>query len=487
MSEAKADDVNLEATAGVEAPLAEAPMETAPETAVEAAAAEAPPVPEVAAEAAVAPVAPVAPVDEAVAIAAAGAAAAVGVAPEAAAAGGAQGESAVAVSTASMAPLATPVESHDPVHNLFYQRYTPVFHKAKKGGTPLITNEEYARFVKILSTWQSGVAHTAEQARVHKKYQLMANAVEGDQLRRNGKRVPTFEQCYHIIMQKHTSLGHARALRKIKKAVDEDYYGIPESAVKTFIECCPTCAQSKTKSKGAHAEQLPLHIKNILLSTNGARAQLDLLDMTANESEGFKYVLLYVDLFSGFSHALPIQERNAECIADAVLKVMSVAVVPTVLYSQNCREFLPVVIQTIKDMFPGAHVILGRWNSENNANSVIAANFLATFKESLEEWTTKSSRQDWNRGCFVINAKLNMQPSSQNNNLSPYQLYYSKAPQPVLFSALGEITYSIGTEDGLYAAIEAVEKGLDVSQAVVKADSEFWNPDVAGETKMEVV
>jgi len=412
-------------------------------------------------------------------------------APEgpAAASAVAQGEVGDALSMACAAALAASADSNDPVRNLFYQRYTPVFHKAKKGGTSLITNEEYARFVKILSTWQPGVAHTAEQARVHKKYTIVLHAVEGDNLRRKGKRVPTFEQVYHIIQQKHQALGHARALRKNKKAVDDDYYGVPESAVKIFLDCCPICAQSKTKNKGSSSEQLPLHIKNILLSTIGARAQLDLIEMTHMESDGFKHILLYTDLFSGFRHAVPIRERSEEYISEGLQSIMSVAVVPTVLYSQNCADFLGVAIHTIKDMFPGAHVILGR--SQTESNSIASMTFIVAFRQALDEWMSSKSRQDWHRGCFAVNAKLNMQPSGQNNNLSPYQLYYSKAPQPVLFTALGEIAYKVLSEDGLFAAISAAEQGKDVAAAVAEADKNFFSnkPDTTlqPEQKMQIV
>jgi len=93
----------------------------------------------------------------------------------------------------------------------------------------------------------------------------------------------------------HERLVHAQCIWKKKTKIDEEWYGVPEPAVQMFLTLCPECAPTQQITRKSKMSPL----KMILSETIGSRAQLDLIDMTSQEHNGYSWVLQYHDHHSG--------------------------------------------------------------------------------------------------------------------------------------------------------------------------------------------
>ena len=85
----------------------------------------------------------------------------------------------------------------------------------------------------------------------------------------------------------HERLGDTQCIWKNKIKINEEWYGVPEPAVWMFLTLCPECAPAQQITKKSKMNPL----KMILSATIGSRAQMDLIDMTSQEHNGYSWVL----------------------------------------------------------------------------------------------------------------------------------------------------------------------------------------------------
>ena len=149
--------------------------------------------------------------------------------------------------------------------------------------------------------------------------------------------VTTYKNVFEIINEAHSHISHASDVRKNKKTIDESWYGVPESAMQMYLSMCPECIASCRITKTAKMNSL----KMILSNTVGSCAQMDLINMSSQEFLGYKWILHYHNHHSGFAHVGIMTTKNAKGCGQELMKILSTAIIPEVLQSDNGREFLP--------------------------------------------------------------------------------------------------------------------------------------------------
>jgi hypothetical protein len=97
----------------------------------------------------------------------------------------------------------------------------------------------------------------------------------------------------------------------------------------------------------------------VLTPRVGHRAQMDLIDMGALAINGVRYILRYVDHLSGFSYINTLTSKSAEEVGIKLLQILSTAVIPEILQSDNDNEFLRKCIEIIKSFYPYLHIVKG--------------------------------------------------------------------------------------------------------------------------------
>ena len=73
---------------------------------------------------------------------------------------------------------------------------------------------------------------------------------------------------------------------------------------------------------------------------------IDLKEMNTASSEGYKYVLVAVDVFTRFVFLFALPEKSALCVAKALLTLFGFIGFPRVLQSDNGKEFSNKIIKS---------------------------------------------------------------------------------------------------------------------------------------------
>ncbi len=183
--------------------------------------------------------------------------------------------------------------------------------------------------------------------------------------------------------------------------------------MKIYRNLCPQCLRHSRPPAVESLQPLRMRISD----TIGLRCQMDLMvqtrrpDMTKDGV--FTWILRYVDHFSGFSHVAPLKDKSSRSVGNTLIRILSTAVLPEILQSENGKEFLEYCIKMIKEEFHTIKVVKGRVYHPASQGSVERGN--ATFKEALDKWLEEEDNKEggtkgksWSEiGLYVINAKIN--------------------------------------------------------------------------------
>jgi hypothetical protein len=180
-------------------------------------------------------------------------------------------------------------------------------------------------------------AHSRHQYRLREKFELtIGRGTNCLRHRQTGCRVAIYEDLFDVIRDAHVGMGHARTARNILLELKNSWFGITAADVQLVIDLCPICISNTSRIKSS---QTPL--KMIFSPTIGHRAQVDLIDMTSNETEdGFKWIVRYRDHHSGKCDVGATKGKTAVEIAPVVIRIMASTLIPNILQSDNGGEFL---------------------------------------------------------------------------------------------------------------------------------------------------
>ncbi len=335
----------------------------------------------------------------------------------------------------------------------FYQVYNEHFESVKGGGTTVMTRAMYDTKVQL------HIDANSERYKGKTKPQKMQNAlsrftligqVPGSQLYQQTKehpsKVPYLEILFDIIHDAHLFLGHPKDCRVTKVHIDGWWWGIPENAVKVYRNLCPPCLRHSCPPAAESLQPLRM----IISDTIGSRCQMDLIDYTRrldmNRDGVFTLILRYVDHFSGFSQLAALKDKSSKSVGNALIRILSSAVLPEVLQSDNGKEFLGYCIQMLKEEFHTIKVVKGRAYHPESQGSVERGN--ATFKEALDKWLEEednkeagAKRKGWSEvGIYVVNAQINSRPSQSKDKKVRMKYFMVRSPT-VQLPTLWTITY----------------------------------------------
>jgi hypothetical protein len=120
----------------------------------------------------------------------------------------------------------------------------------------------------------------------------------------------------------------------------------------------------------------------------------------------------------------PLKDKSSRSVGNTLIRILSTAVLPEILQSENGKEFLGYCIKMIKEEFHTIKVVKGRVYHPASQGSVERGN--ATFKEALDKWLEEEDNKEggtkgksWSEiGIYVINAKINNRLSRSKDKKS---------------------------------------------------------------------
>ena len=199
-------------------------------------------------------------------------------------------------------------------------------------------------------------------------------------------RVVVEEELFDVLKETHRSLMHGRVV-KMEKAMESKYANISRNVIKQFLKLCPRCIE------GAPRISSRAGIKPILTKGFNRRGQVDLIDFQSHPDEGMAWLLVYQDHGVKFAHFVPLPDKKARTVAEALLKIFSIQGAPVFLQSDNGREFVNSIFEEFKVMWPGLKIIHGRPRHSQSQGSVERLN--QTAERMLQKWCADTGKGGW--------------------------------------------------------------------------------------------
>ena len=156
--------------------------------------------------------------------------------------------------------------------------------------------------------------------------------------------------------------------KKTRLCLSEKYMNITLKMIKYFVSNCETCQKKKCKpNKGLVVQPLKTH-------NYGSRGQVDLISMESSPDRNFINILNYQDHFTKFLFLKPLKSRKAAETAYNVIDILTVMGAPTILQSDNGREFTAAVVNELKEMWPQLTIVHGKARHPQSQGSVVDNN-----------------------------------------------------------------------------------------------------------------
>jgi transposase InsO family protein len=115
----------------------------------------------------------------------------------------------------------------------------------------------------------------------------------------------------------------------------------------------------------------------------------------------YKWIAHAKDHFTRFSWACPLTTKEAKYVAGFLLSIFTQFGAPTILQSDNGKEFVASIIKEIVALWPSTKIINGRPRHPQSQGLIEKGNDVLEVK--LSSWLEENRRNDWSTGLpFVI-------------------------------------------------------------------------------------
>eukprot|EP00731_Ephydatia_muelleri_P035440 Em0124g10a len=240
------------------------------------------------------------------------------------------------------------------------------------------------------------------------------------------RRVATVEEFYSILEQVHSKDCLHAGSKKTFAKVQSLYSHVPRSVVEHFIKLCETCSlrvPQKTKPP----------LRPIVANGFFSRVQIDLIDMRHLPHDGNKWILHIVGHWSKFNLAYPLPQKTAKEVANALEKwVFPIFGLPTILHSDNGREFVNHLIEDVLATWPGAvQLVSGRPRHPQSQGLVEQAHYTLERMTSSRIAESASNSPPWTHWLPHIVYTINAQVHSSTKH-TPFELVFGQPPRSVV-------------------------------------------------------
>ena len=145
------------------------------------------------------------------------------------------------------------------------------------------------------------------------------------------------------LVHSHKLSGHPGIAKTIRHLSRSFFWPKSSTDVKNFVLNCPTCQLHKgNRNKPAPLEIYPSQLLPF------HTVSMDILGPLPATDDGFKFVLVFVDFLSRYTEIVPIKDRTAVSVAEALRhRVITRHSCPRVLISDNAKEFVSEIFKQI--------------------------------------------------------------------------------------------------------------------------------------------
>lgn len=175
------------------------------------------------------------------------------------------------------------------------------------------------------------------------------------------------------------------------------------------------------KKKKNYSVKKGLVVKPIISREMNSRCQVDLIDMQAQPNKNYKFILVYQDHLTKYVLLKPLKHKRTEEVAYNLLDIFTTFVAPSILQSDNGRDFVNRVIEELCGMWNDLKIVHGiPWHSQSQG-SVERAN--QDIENMLATWLTDNKTNKWSNGLKFIQFMKN-RSLHHGIKCSPYEAMF---------------------------------------------------------------
>ena len=171
-----------------------------------------------------------------------------------------------------------------------------------------------------------------------------------------------------------------------------------------------------------------------------SRAQIDLKDIQSQPDNDFKFIFVYQDHLTKFVQLRPLKTKRAEKVAYTLLDIFTILGAPSILQSDNGREFCNQVIED------GLKIVHGKPRHSQSQGSVERAN--QDVENMLSSWLLDNNTAHWVEGLRFVQFMKN-RAYHQGIKRSPYEAMFGMPAKVGLKSSILPDDVEINTEEEL--------------------------------------
>lgn len=195
------------------------------------------------------------------------------------------------------------------------------------------------------STWENTV-DLAERSSIdllcYAASVSMSNEEVAIELEKRGKKAPATEEEKQYLIDSVHALGHFGREAMFLELWRQGYWWpLIRSDIDAKLKDCDSCIRYVVVKSGFNPA------KTILANGPGDHFQIDLAVHLPESPEGYKNLLVCIDVFTGFIVLRSLKEKTAEEVASELWKIFSLIGFPRILQSDNGSEFVNDLIHAL--------------------------------------------------------------------------------------------------------------------------------------------
>ena len=171
---------------------------------------------------------------------------------------------------------------------------------------------------------------------------------------------------------------------------------ITREVIKIFLNNC-TCLRKRVHPKKG------IVVKPMVFSEVNARGQVDLINFQTCPDGNYKFILNYQDHLSKFVILRALKSKTAAEVAYHLVDIFCIFGAPSILQSDNGREFVNRIIEELKCIWPALKIFHGKPRHSQSQGSVERAN--RDVKDMIVAWMEDNKTKNGMKACAFVNLK----------------------------------------------------------------------------------
>ena len=216
------------------------------------------------------------------------------------------------------------------------------------------------------------------------------------------------------------SAGHQGTAKTLARLQQEAYWVGMAKDVQRYCQQCTTCQQAKLPNPN----RAPMC--NIPIGKPWEMLAADILEVPVSR-QNHRYLLVVMDYFTKWVEAIPLHDQTAASITEAIIKICSSFGVPSILHSDQGRNFESDMLHQMLQAF-------GIKKSRTTAYHPQCDGMVERFNRSLLQLLRcyVNTEEDWETYLPLVLYAYRTAPHS-TTGISPFQLMFGRDPKPATF------------------------------------------------------